>query len=55
MITKPIKQTKTERRNSMNKIISANTYNPLDYAYPRATAYIVNGVAQMRNIVMSDL
>ena len=55
MITKSIKQTKSERKSTMNKIVSANTYNPLDYAYPRATAYIINGVAHMRNIVMSDL
>lgn len=55
MKTKPIAQTKRERNRSLKDIINANTYNALDYAYPKATSYIVNGAATMRNVVMSDL
>jgi|13_taG_2_1085334.scaffolds.fasta_scaffold01810_11 Flp pilus assembly protein TadD len=55
MIVKTTKQTKQERQSSISKIVDANSYNPLEYAYSRATAYIVNGVAHQRHIVMSDL
>lgn len=54
MITKPLEQAKRDRRRTQNQIIDSNTYNPLDYAYPVATSFIVNGTATMRNVVMSD-
>tara|TARA_Y100000361_G_C11115154_1_gene319937 strand:- start:93 stop:281 length:189 start_codon:yes stop_codon:yes gene_type:complete len=54
MITKPIQQVKQDRKRRQNQIIESNSYNPLDYAYPVATSFIVNGTATMKNVVMSD-